>query len=192
MVVGKIMSETTRSCYQCQQDKPVSEFWEGRRQCKGCCTKYAQMWRSRNREHVRTYERLYRLRTNDRRRELDRLRYHRAGKREKMQRWRLENSKHCRFYLFKRRLRKYGLNFREWWSLVRGTNGRCEICRRKVRPLTDLYIDHDHADGVRRGLLCMGCNFGLGHFQDSPERLSAAISYLRRAEYSKLKFSLVA
>jgi hypothetical protein len=58
-------------------------------------------------------------------------------------------------------------------------DGKCEICERI--PAADergLHIDHDHATGAFRGLICNNCNGGIGRFQDNPEFLRSAASYL--------------
>lgn len=52
----------------------------------------------------------------------------------------------------------------------------CAICKQE----TKLVVDHDHASGKIRGMLCRYCNLGLGHFKDSSELLRAAAKYLRR------------
>jgi hypothetical protein len=41
-------------------------------------------------------------------------------------------------------------------------------------------IDHCHATGDLRGLLCRPCNLALGYAEDDPERLLALVTYLRR------------
>lgn len=54
-------------------------------------------------------------------------------------------------------------------------NGMCAICKKE--PPT-LALDHCHDTGTIRGMLCFGCNVGLGHFQDNVEYLKNAIDYL--------------
>jgi hypothetical protein len=61
-------------------------------------------------------------------------------------------------------------------------HGECAICGRSTPGGPNrhdrLYVDHDHATGRVRGLLCMRCNVGLGYFRDDPELLATAIAYL--------------
>lgn len=57
----------------------------------------------------------------------------------------------------------------------------CAICGRTDVPgrwENNLHIDHDHATGKIRGVLCHGCNVAIGHFRDDPELLRKAIAYL--------------
>ena len=57
----------------------------------------------------------------------------------------------------------------------------CEACARPRCEVGTLHVDHDHNSGAFRGLLCQGCNIGVGHFGDDPERLCAAARYLSAA-----------
>ena len=58
----------------------------------------------------------------------------------------------------------------------------CAICGvLKVEPGkrgSGMHIDHDHRTGKIRGTLCDRCNRGIGMFDDSVEKLQAAIQYL--------------
>jgi Recombination endonuclease VII len=54
-------------------------------------------------------------------------------------------------------------------------DGKCQICMAESR----LHIDHDHATGAIRGMLCQQCNMGLGNFKDSTDSLARAIKYLQ-------------
>jgi hypothetical protein len=55
--------------------------------------------------------------------------------------------------------------------------GKCKICPKSI-TIEDSAIDHNHATGEFRGLLCKNCNRALGLFQDSPTILSNAAAYL--------------
>ena len=72
------------------------------------------------------------------------------------------------------RRRKYGLSEPEFQALVSRSGGRCGICGAEAA----LCVDHCHETSRVRGLLCLHCNLGLGHFRDDPERMQAAIAYL--------------
>lgn len=75
----------------------------------------------------------------------------------------------------------YDLSAEEHAKLFLAQAGRCAICRRKNKDMT-LVVDHDHASGLVRGLLCSSCNTAIGMFQDDPIRMAAAIRYVLEAQ----------
>jgi hypothetical protein len=69
----------------------------------------------------------------------------------------------------------------QFQELVDQQEGRCACCGDMPPEGDRLRVDHDHETLVVRGLLCHHCNTGLGQFRDDPQRLTAAIEYLKRA-----------
>lgn len=65
----------------------------------------------------------------------------------------------------------------QYQVMLTAQGGVCAICD-EPPVLKPLVVDHDHATGEIRGLLCTQCNWGLGHFKDSGPRLMAAMVYL--------------
>jgi hypothetical protein len=70
---------------------------------------------------------------------------------------------------------RYGMSHEQYIEMWDAQEGLCAICRFRI----DIVVDHCHTTGKVRGLLCRGCNAGLGHFEEKPERLAAAAEYLR-------------
>jgi hypothetical protein len=53
----------------------------------------------------------------------------------------------------------------------------CAICKKHIE-LDNSAIDHNHATGEFRGVLCKQCNRALGMFGDSISTLRNAVEYL--------------
>lgn len=82
----------------------------------------------------------------------------------------------------KQLLRLYGAPTDDIGALITQQNGRCKCCAGEP-GVKGFHIDHDHARHEAglpsyRGLLCSGCNVGLGAFRDDLDTLRAAIAYL--------------
>lgn len=80
-------------------------------------------------------------------------------------------------------LKRQGMTQEQYDAKIVAQDGLCAICRLPHgRSLSgrskDLAIDHDHATGQVRGLLCDDCNIGLGLFHDDPQRLMNAALYI--------------
>lgn len=80
--------------------------------------------------------------------------------------------------------RKYGLTPEQYEAMSGRQGHACAICRRPEtavsrngKPL-GLAVDHDHATGRVRGLVCRRHNQAIGLFGDDPELLRAAADYL--------------
>ena len=71
--------------------------------------------------------------------------------------------------------RRYGITAAEADYLLDRQQGLCAICN--AAPA--VHVDHDHATGAVRALLCFNCNGGLGQFKDNPEVLHAAAYYVQ-------------
>lgn len=71
--------------------------------------------------------------------------------------------------------RRYAITGAQADAMLAEQDGLCAVCR--VAPAA--HVDHDHATGKVRGLLCFNCNGGLGQFKDRIDVLEAGVDYLR-------------
>ena len=123
-------------------------------------------YRARRLAHNRAYHRKHRQRINARLRE----------------RWwsdaEYRERKRARLKEITRRT-AYGLTTADYERMRSEQNGVCVICKRESRR--KLGVDHCHATGNVRGLLCHKCNTALGFFDDDSDRMREAGAYVDRA-----------
>lgn len=81
---------------------------------------------------------------------------------------------------------EYGISTDERRDLETKQHGRCAICNDKPHASRRLSIDHDHATGAVRGLLCTRCNTTIGLLNDSPELIRKMLEYCQRHSQLRL------
>lgn len=151
----------------------------------------------RNKETIKEKARLYRIKNRDRIL-AQRKKYYAKITPEQRLKWRLSTKRrnpesikngqkryynsHKEKYMAYKMKDAYGLELNDYYALVTKQNGLCAICGEKPKQITGksrrLHIDHDHATGKIRGLLCHKCNNGLGCMDDNIQKLESAIKYL--------------
>lgn len=188
------MNVTSKRCAICLEYKPLSEFYANKLMrtgkdcyCIPCRRAYTKQHAQKNKEAVYEMGRSYRRRNRDKIRRRQRA-------------WANDNREHvnkksCEFAANNPDARKsytlknqYGITLEDYNNLCAAQNGVCAICARPERAISrytkkamTLAVDHNHATGKIRGLLCGRCNRGLGMFDDDPARMTAAIKYLEAA-----------
>jgi hypothetical protein len=71
------------------------------------------------------------------------------------------------------RRRTYGLTPEGYAWMLEQQGGACALC-----PMPATHVDHDHEDGVIRGILCINCNTALGKLGDNATGLTRALHYV--------------
>jgi hypothetical protein len=109
--------------------------------------------------------------------------YHRTERAREKARVR-DNTPHYRAVKRDYQLRKkFGIALAEYDRMLAAQGGHCALCpRTEPRGIGEerasFAVDHDHATGKIRGLLCLQCNIMLGNADDNPELLRSGASYI--------------
>jgi len=74
---------------------------------------------------------------------------------------------------------RYGISKEDFESMKNEQNNCCSICFNEFEKTPN--IDHCHNSKEVRGLLCHGCNTGIGLFKDDVTILQNAIKYLNES-----------
>jgi hypothetical protein len=71
-----------------------------------------------------------------------------------------------------------GVSQEEFLAMLKSQKNLCAICENVLDGGRHTHLDHNHETGRIRGILCRGCNHGIGHFRDNAEIMRNAIQYL--------------
>lgn len=148
-----------RHCNRCGLDKPRSEFYAEKNRpvlssrCKECDRRRSADWNRCNPERHSENQRRHTRKPN--------------------------SKTYQRRYLL---MAKFGITPEQYDAMLASQDGKCAICSSDNPGGRGRYfhVDHDHSTGRIRGLLCHGCNTGIGLLRDDPSILSAALAYLHR------------
>lgn len=83
----------------------------------------------------------------------------------------------------KERHLKYGISKEQYENMLITQNNKCAICNKEETAKSNsgkirlLAVDHCAITKKIRGLLCFGCNIGLGYLKHNPEFLRKAAVY---------------
>lgn len=155
-------------CPKCKLDKPLQEFYRHKRQasgrtcwCKVCMREYGTAYYEREKVRIQKQHRKY-------------YRKNKVAMKRTSATWRKKNPGKIKD-ITRRHL--FGMEPSEYQALLTLQKGCCALCLDKLQVPN---VDHCHNTGVTRGLLCRGCNLGLGNFKDSSVVLRRAVRYLEK------------
>jgi hypothetical protein len=76
----------------------------------------------------------------------------------------------------------FGITLEFYFEMLEAQKGVCFVCKQTCKTGRRLAVDHCHATGRIRGLLCHACNCALGRTNDDPEILRGLANYLERPD----------
>lgn len=170
----------TKTCCKCKTPKELKDFGKDQArpdglhgECRVCSSQRAsgyraknpgqhqkigddgltnkQRWAAKNPEHYKTVGE-------------DGLTYHQRRYRNNPGR---ERERQLRVY--------YGITLEIFGQMLSEQGNACAICRGADKKWC---VDHDHATGKVRSILCRNCNLALGNLGDSAKIAAAATAYL--------------
>lgn len=158
-----------RICTRCNVPKEDALFKKDKRlanglsnHCKACHNKEARLFRERNPERTKAYWRQRRINHIEKVKE-----YHKR-------------------YTLKQ---LFGISLEVYRQKIESQENRCKICGRsewivdhRTNIPYNLSVDHNHASGTVRDLLCRRCNTVFGAIEENPGIAAALLEYSKRWE----------
>lgn len=192
----------SKSCSKCKVEKPrTAEFFarhprsadKMQSQCRACANASSRAYAANNREKIaarkkaaavhkrpetQAYMRAYYKANKERVDAANLARYYADREAISVQR-KADRAANPVKHQNQRRLAAYGISAEQYAEMVARQKGRCEVCD-EAPDKGGLHVDHNHATGAVRGLLCVRCNTALGKLRDDPRILRAGANYLEK------------
>jgi hypothetical protein len=165
--MGSNVTEAVKACSDCEQVKPLADFPPDRRRkdskatkCRPCARKVAEAYYQKYPE-AEARRRLLNAQHGS-----DWYQRNRTAQILRMKWTRIAT--------------RYGMTRQEYLDLLSSQGGACALCGSKDPGRGDGHfaVDHNHATGRIRGLLCQRCNCGIGFFADDVELMRRAAAYV--------------
>jgi hypothetical protein len=175
-----------KHCNKCDRDKPLPAFARNKQTPDGLqayCKECNRAYREANIERINYYAAEYRAAPHNREKHVAYCKQYYAENSDyfKRETKRYRDSLEGRIVRHDRELRdRYGITHSDYEGMLTAQHGHCAICPNTPPANGWLSVDHCHATGEVRGLLCNKCNLGLGLLGDCLEGISSAYSYLAK------------
>ena len=189
MKTSILVDKLCRTC-RCVKDRGCFNTDKGKKdglmsRCKECVTTYQKQWNTANAEHKELYERQYHLEHREKRLIKGRNKYA-LNKESLLRRQREKYRQNTDYYRNIDLMKHYGITLQQYNDRLKNQNYVCAICKKPETVLNarssrvkNLAVDHCHATGKIRGLLCTNCNRALGNLKDSFESANNLVAYLK-------------
>ena len=101
--------------------------------------------------------------------------------------WYAANKDKVRNYFL---IKTFGVTLEDYTKIFIAQGEVCAICGDTstadgTNTNKNWPIDHSHKTGAIRGILCRGCNVGIGHLKEDPTLINKAINYLKKFSRSE-------
>ena len=174
-----------KTCSKCGAEKADEN---GRPECKACLTAYKAAHYKKNKEKYDANNRTWAAKNKEWVTSYNKEHYqaNREVRLARVKKYAQENPNKIRNGFLKR---TYGIGSIDYDRMLAAQGGTCAICQ---GPPTGrgakngfYYVDHDHATGNIRELLCHNCNQLLGCAKDDSGIVQRAMNYLLKHKNSE-------
>jgi hypothetical protein len=166
--------DKSKICTKCKIDKNIEEFTKRgdnpnqlRSHCKSCVNN-DNILRNKG-QKFKQYRKSYYVANKEYEKEINKQGYIRRGKNTGKQKERFQRN----YFKY-----KYNLSLEQIEEIKKEQKFLCAICFSLLLEGRHCHIDHNHATGKVRQILCNSCNQLLGRAKEDIKILNSAIQYL--------------